>query len=244
MKRKTKKILGYDVDLLSFDNAISLVKKNLNQKVGMHIITINPEIIELAQQNHHFDKIIKNSDLVIPDGVGIKIALFLKGIKQEQIAGIEFAKEILRVCNEEVRKVAFIGAREKVLTRATSLLQNEFDNIDICYQRNGYYKPEEEDGIINDLNIVQPEFVLVAMGAPRQDFFIEKCRKLLPNTIFIGVGGSFDVWAGAVQRAPEIYRKLYCEWLYRAIKQPERFKRIYKTLPLFLFKAIIDAIKR
>ena len=84
---------------------------------------------------------------------------------------------------------------------------------------------------------------MIALGAPKQELFIAKCRKALPNTVFIGVGGSFDVWAGVVERAPEIFQILRLEWLYRTIKQPQRFKRIYKTLPLFVIKAIMEAKK-
>ena len=80
------------------------------------------------------------------------------------------------------------------------------------------------------------------MGAPKQEVFIQECKEKYPIGIYIGVGGSFDVWSGNVERAPEIYQKLGLEWLYRTISQPERFKRIYKTLPVFLFKAIIEAM--
>ena len=80
------------------------------------------------------------------------------------------------------------------------------------------------------------------MGAPKQELIIKRCKEKYPTGIFIGVGGSFDVWSGEVERAPKIYQKLGLEWLYRTISQPERFKRIYKTLPVFLFKAIIESI--
>jgi exopolysaccharide biosynthesis WecB/TagA/CpsF family protein len=84
--------------------------------------------------------------------------------------------------------------------------------------------------------------VLVALGSPKQEEFIYKIKKDMPRTLFIGVGGSFDVWSNKVERAPEFWQKAGLEWLYRTISQPERFKRIYKTLPQFLFKAIIEAI--
>ena len=80
------------------------------------------------------------------------------------------------------------------------------------------------------------------MGSPKQELFIDKCRKKQVNAIYIGVGGSFDVWSGEVERAPEIFRKTGFEWLYRTIKQPERIKRIYKTLPVFMFKVIIERV--
>ena len=84
---------------------------------------------------------------------------------------------------------------------------------------------------------------MVALGVPKQEFFIEKIKSQKNDIIAIGIGGSFDVWAGYVQRAPISWQKLGLEWLYRTIKQPERFKRIFPTLPMFLFKVIIEAIQ-
>lgn len=243
MQRKTEKVLGYDVDLMTFEDAVQVVEEKLENNEGLHIVTINPEIIEHGKKNYKFSDIIKKSKLVVPDGVGIKIALKLKGIKQEQIPGIELAKEILKSCQFMHKTVALVGAKEEVIKRTVELLESEIDGLNIVYARNGYFTETKETEIIESLTNANPNFVLVALGAPKQDFFINKCREGLPNSVFIGVGGSFDVWAGVVERAPELYRTIGCEWLYRTIKQPQRLKRIYKTLPLFLFKAIIEAIK-
>lgn len=243
MERKTEKVLGYDVDLTTFDDAISYVEKCLAEKNGLYIVTINPEIIIYANKNKDFSKLIKSADLTVPDGVGIKLALKLKGIEQEIIPGVELAHELLKSATKLNKNVALIGAKEEVLNKAVELIQSEFEGINICYHHNGYFMGRKETEIIEKLTNSQPDIVYVALGSPKQDLFIEKCKQNLPNTIFIGVGGSFDVWAGVVDRAPEFYRNICCEWLYRTIKQPERIKRIYKTLPIFLFKVIIEAIK-
>ena len=91
---------------------------------------------------------------------------------------------------------------------------------------------------MNDLKILQPRLVLCALGSPKQEEFIAKSKTMLPDSLFIGVGGSFDVWSGVVQRAPEIYQKLGLEWLYRTVKEPQRFKRIFPTLPLFVLNVL------
>lgn len=244
MERKTAKVQGFDIDLLSFNEAVNYASEKICQNQGMHIITINPEMTELAQKNENFSEILKNADMVVPDGVGIKIALKLKKINQEQVPGVDLAKELIIKCAQNGKKVALIGAKEEVIQKAVQNLRTEIGNLDIEYSHNGYFSLEEENEIINNLEKSSPSLALIALGAPKQEIFINKCRKRLPQTVFIGVGGAFDVWAGVVERAPEIYRKLYIEWLYRTIKQPERFKRIYKTLPIFLFKAIIEAIKK
>lgn len=243
MERITSKVLGYDVDLLSFDNAINLVLEKMHKSEGMQIVTINPEIIEAANKHKALNSIINNAELIIPESSGIELALKLKGIQQERIPGIDFAKELINSCAMFQYPVALIGAKEEVIQTTTRRLKSEFQGLNICYSRNGYFSNNKEDEIIQELANTNPKFVLIALGAPKQEVFITKCRKIMPNTVFIGVGGSFDVWAGVVERAPEFFQVMRAEWLYRTIKQPERIKRIYKTLPMFLFKVIIEAIK-
>ncbi len=243
MNRKTEKVLGYDVDLLSFNETVDFIMGKILKEEGIQIVTINPEIIELANKNPEYSKILRKAELVVPDGSGIKLALKLKGIEQEQIPGIDLAYELIRSCSNMNYPIALIGAKEEIINTTVKRLEAEFEGIDICYYRNGYFFSEKDEEIINALAEEEPKIVLVAMGAPRQEFFINNCRKKLSKTTFIGVGGSFDIWAGALERAPEFLRLTGLEWLYRTYKQPERIKRIYKTLPLFLFKAIIEAIK-
>ena len=243
MSRKTRKVLGYDVDLLTFDEAVKFVCSKFESSEGMQIVTINQEMIEIANQNHKFAKVLKKAELVVPDGAGIELALKLKGITQERIPGIDFAKELINSCCMWGFPIALIGAKEEVLNIAVNRLENEFQGLNICYARNGYFTESREDEIITNLVRSNPKLVLVALGAPKQELFIDRCREKLPNTVFIGVGGSFDVWAGAVDRAPEFFQIMRLEWLYRTIKQPQRLKRIYKTLPLFVIRAIMDAKK-
>ena len=117
-----------------------------------------------------------------------------------------------------------------------AIMVNEFENINIVYVQDGYFKDDER--VMNDLKILQPRLVLCALGSPKQEEFIAKSKTMLPDSLFIGVGGSFDVWSGVVQRAPEIYQKLGLEWLYRTVKEPQRFKRIFPTLPLFVLNVL------
>ncbi len=243
MERKTEKVLGYDVDLTTLSGAVDYIMGKIMNKEGMQIVTINPEIIQLASKNSTYSRILRHADFVIPDGSGIKLALKLKGIEQEQIPGIDLALEVIRSCSEMKYSIALIGAKEEILQTTAKRLKNEFRGINICYMRNGYFMPDKEEEIIYALKEAEPDFVLVAMGIPKQEIFINKCKNVINNAAFIGVGGSFDVWAGAVQRAPEFFRIMGCEWLFRTFKQPERLKRIYNTLPVFLIRAIIDSIR-
>ena len=239
MERHIAKILGYDVDLFSFDQAMDyIVKKSETQST--QTITLNPEMIELGDKNQEFSEILKNADLLIPDGFGIKLALKIHGISQERIPGIEFAGRLIDYCAKNSLPVALIGAKEETLQTACQKLKEKNDGLNIVYARNGYFKEDDERAIVDEMKSKNPKLVLVALGVPKQEIFIKKYNSEFPNTIFVGVGGSFDVWSGNVKRAPKIFRQLGCEWLWRLIKEPSRFKRMFPTLPLFLFKVIIN----
>ncbi len=243
MERKTHKVLGYNVDLLTFDEAVEVIIDKIKNNEGTQIVTINPEMIETAEQNAEFSEVLKNAELVVPDSSGIELALRLKGIKQERIPGVDISKKLIEICAELNYPIALIGSKEEVINAVREKLKSEFNKLEISYYRNGYFSIEEEDEIIKELANANPKFILIALGAPKQEMFIKKCREKLPDSVYIGVGGSFDVWAGTVSRAPELYKTFRCEWIYRTLKQPQRIKRIYKTLPMFLFKVIIEAVK-
>lgn len=241
---KREKIQGYCVDLIKFQDAVKHLADCIENNKSTHVITINPEIIEQAHKNKELSEIINNAEFIVADGMGIKLALKFKGINQERIPGVDLARELINECEKNNYNVALIGAKEEVITKTVENLKEENKNLNISYYRNGYFSNKDEDEIIRNLTNSKPQLVLVALGAPKQEFFIQKCKQNYPNAVYIGVGGSFDVWAKIVERAPEFYRKIGCEWLYRTIKQPERIKRIYKTLPVFLFKAIIESVKK
>jgi len=242
MEKNRAKILGFEVDLLSFGDALKFItEKSENQST--QTVTINPEMIALGEKNEEFKEVLQNADLVIPDGFGIKLGLKIKGISQERIPGIEFAKKLIWYCSENGLPTALIGAKEETLQEASDNLLKEFPKLNIAYKRNGYFKTEDEEQIIKELKEISPKLVLVALGIPKQEIFIKNIKSEFNRTIFIGVGGSFDVWSGKVKRAPLFFRKIGCEWLWRLIKEPSRFNRMFPTLPLFLFKVIIEKIK-
>lgn len=242
MTNKRKKILGYEIDLLNFSEALDFAQNHIEEKLGMQVVTINPEMIEQGKNIPEMDEILKSADLVIPDGIGIKIALKLNGINQERIAGIEFAHKIIEKCAKNGYTLALLGAKEEVLQRTKENLEKEFPGLKIVYSRNGYFNKDEEELIKQDIQKSAPQVLLTALGAPKQEIFNREMKELSPQTLFIGIGGSFDVWSGNVQRAPEIWQKTGLEWLYRTLKEPQRFKRIFPTLPLFVIKVIMEII--
>ena len=242
MERTTAKLLGFNIDTFeqtnALESAVDYAKSLIESKNGGQIVTINPEMIEFGLKNPYYAEILKNANLVIPDGVGVKIALKIKGINTQRIAGIEFSHKLIEECAKNNFSVAFVGAKPHIIEKATQVLKSEFNNLNIVYTQDGYF--DNVNDVYWGLGEKNPQLVLVALGAPKQEEFIQNYRKDHPETVMIGVGGSFDVWSGEVERAPKIYQDLGLEWLYRTVKQPERFKRIFPNLPIFLLRVLFS----
>ena len=235
-------VLNCPIDLYNADEALNQVREALSEKRNLHVITINPEMIMNAQKNKSFFDIVNNSDMNIIDSVGVKIALKFQGINQNQIRGVDFARLLIREAARNNLKVAFIGAKEEVIKKTCENFLKKYPSLNIVYSRNGYFNNDDE--IIEEIKQKAPDIVLVGLGSPRQEEFIVKLKKELQGATMVGVGGAFDVFSGIVKESPKIYQKLGLEWLYRTILQPERFKRIFPVLPLFLIKCIIDTIAK
>ncbi len=226
---KRANLLGFDIDTYCFDDAVLFAKSLTGQ-----VVTINPEMIDYASKNPKFKEIISQAELVIPDGIGIQIGLCIKGYKVRRIPGIEFAKRILKETSGS--PVAFVGAKPNIAEKAVINLSKEIPKLNPVIVQDGYFSDTET--IYQSLLSKRPRIVLVALGSPKQEEFIYNLKKDMPYALFIGIGGSFDVWSGEVKRAPEFFQKLGLEWLYRTIKEPKRLKRIFPVLPLFVLKVL------
>lgn len=235
MNRDLVKILGYEVDSFTFEEAVEYAFLNSGQ-----IVTINPEMITYAQKDTQFSEVIKSADLIVPDGIGVEIGLKILGKNVRRIPGIELGKALIQKFSEEGKHVAMIGAKPEVIDLAVKNLKAEIENLNIVYSCDGYFTDDQQ--IINSVVKAEPDLILVALGSPKQEFFISRLKNLLPNATMIGLGGSFDVWAGVVERAPKVWQKLGLEWLYRTINDPKRFKRIFPTLPLFILKVLKERL--
>ena len=231
------KLLGLKIDDFSFEDAVQKALELLKEDKVSQVVTINPEMFSQAKKDSGFKKIVEEAEMVVPDGVGVKLALKLKGQNVQRIAGIDFAKRLLEESSKNGISVGIVGAKEEIITKAVKELQTSIEGLNIVYYHNGYFSDDNE--IYNGLKETSPRLILVAMGSPRQEEFIYNAKQVLNPALMVGIGGSLDVWSGMVKRAPEIYQKLGLEWLYRTVSQPERFKRIFPTLPLFLIKALM-----
>ena len=229
-------LLGFNVDTYRFEEAIACAKSLIDGNKVSQIITINPEMFECANKDNEFALILKDAEMVIPDGVGVYAALKICGYKAERIPGIDFALSLLKetACNDI--PVAIIGSKSDVIESAIQNLKKQISGLNIVYYHDGYFNDDNE--IYSELLKATPKLVLVAMGSPKQEKFIYNAKKILKPCVMAGIGGSLDVWSGKVKRAPKIFRVVGLEWLYRICTQPSRIKRVLPTLPKFILRVL------
>ena len=229
-------LLGFNIDDFTFDEAIVKAKAYIDGDKVSQVVTINPEMFQTAEKDAGFANIVREAEMVIPDGVGVKIALKLTGKNASRIPGIDFAYRLLEEASISGIPVAIIGAKEEVIQKAVENLNKKISGLNIVYWHNGYFSDNSE--IYSELKAKSPKLILVALGSPKQEQFIYEAKKILNPALMVGIGGSLDVWSGTVKRAPKIFQVLGIEWLYRTLSQPSRFKRIFPALPLFLIKVL------
>lgn len=221
--------------------ALEIIESAWRDGKAMHIVTLNAEMVVAAQQNSELDRIIRHAHLIIADGAGIVWAMRLQGVYVDRLPGIELASVALARAACAGRPVALIGAEKSVLTRLKKCLPEQYPGLEIVAVQHGYFSSVEEERIVAELSSHKPELVLVALGMPKQEYFIDRWqRAAFPKAVMMGVGGSFDVWAGVSKRAPEKMQQLHLEWLYRLITEPWRWRRICCALPSFALKVILD----
>ena len=230
-------LFGLPIDITTIDEARDYL---LSADKPMQVVTINPEMISKAYKDDDLSSLLKSADMVVPDGVGVVMALKMTGVKTSRIPGIELAYSLLKEAEKSGLKVAFVGADEDTVQKAKSELLKTMPNLNFVYVRNGYFDKDEENVIMQELEKLQPDLLFAGLGFPKQEIFLKNFKNISKKAIMIGVGGSFDVWAKKLKRAPKLFQKLNLEWFYRLLCQPSRFKRIFPAIPLFLLKVPLE----
>ena len=241
-----KRVLNQPIDTFTLDEVAFFAKMALSNPKQLKIVTLNPEMIVNAMRNIELQAAINNANLIVPDGTGIVWAfktLNKNEQKIERVPGIELAEKILESANELKKRIAIFGSTKITLEKAATIIQNKYPNITIVKAIDGYQGTEKDSQIAEEIAGENPDLVLVALGSPRQEIWINKHCQMFPKSILIGIGGSLDVWSGKVKRAPKWFRDNHLEWFFRALSQPKRTTRILKSLPKFVWMVIILSLR-
>ncbi len=235
----TFSVLGLPVHLTA--DYPSLLLERLQQGIGAHVVTLNSEMTIQAERNPSLAKVIKDAELVIPDGAGVVLYLqWLLRQKVQRIPGIELAEALLQEVGQKQTsaKVFFYGGATGVAVSSAEYWISQIPTLQIAGTYSGYHSVEQEEQLRQTLTQLQPEVIFVGLGVPRQELWIAQNRHLCPQAIWIGVGGSFDIWSGIKTRAPRWLANNNLEWLYRLYQEPWRWRRML-ALPEFAIKAFV-----
>jgi len=231
---QTTDVLGLPIHLSS--DYPSWIVRRSSENLGTHIVTLNSEMAMLGQENKKISQIITQAELVIPDGSGVVLYLMLRGFKQKRVPGIELAQELIEKLAPK-GPIAFYGGEPGVAEAAAKVWRDKIPDISILVSH-GYLDQQQQEQWCQTLSKDQPSLVLVGLGIPRQEVWIAEHRQLSPKSVWIGVGGSFDIWSGSKKRAPRLLRDNNLEWLYRLYQEPWRWRRML-VLPAFLLRCFL-----
>lgn len=235
---KPYSVLGLPIHLI--DDYTLWLKSRLQEGIGTHVVTLNAEMSMLAETHPTLAAIIHQADLVIPDGAGVVLYLQMHGKKVNRCPGIELAESLLHTAQPKAPRprVFFYGGAPGVAATAAQAWQEKLPDLNIVGVQHGFIQAAEAEQLQQTLKDIQPQLIFVGLGVPRQELWIAENRALCPQATWIGVGGSFDIWAGIKSRAPGWLANNHLEWLYRLYQEPWRWRRML-ALPVFARKAIV-----
>lgn len=236
--RDTIKILGVPIDNVTLDD-VAVITKNLieeSNKTCKMIFAPNVEFIMTAQKDKMFFDILQASGLSTPDSIGIMIGAKLQKKKfKQRIPGQAYFRKIIETGEKEGWTFYLLGGSQDVIEKTKKNIENLYPKVKIVGYHNGYLDENTEKEVINEINMLKPNVLFVAMGAPKQEKWIYNHKDVLKVDVATGQGGTFDYEAGRIKRAPVFIQKIGIEWLWRLMKEPKRIIRM-RVLPVYLLK--------
>lgn len=236
MQTVRKEIMGVSFDDVTLEEAVAAGEKLAAGPGFSYVVTPNPEIVNMARQAEDYGNILNGAGLVLPDGIGVVHAAKILGTPLKgRVPGIDFASGLVARLAETGGKLFLLGAKPGVAEQAAQKLEAAHPGLRVCGTHDGYF--QEDAPVVEAIRAAGADAVFVCLGAPKQEYWMVEHGPRTGAAFLIGLGGSLDVFAGTVKRAPEAWQKLGLEWLYRLLKQPSRIGRMAK-LPLFLVSAV------
>jgi N-acetylglucosaminyldiphosphoundecaprenol N-acetyl-beta-D-mannosaminyltransferase len=222
------KICDIPVDVLTMQQTIALINDAIVEKRPIHHVVINAAKVVNAQKDQALKESIVNCDIINADGQAIVwAARLLNRPLPERVAGIDLMGELVKLAAEKKYRIFFLGAKEEIVKKVVDTYTNTFGKDIIAGYRNGYFGKEDEANVARQIADSGAHILFVAMSSPKKEIFLNTYKELIKTPFIMGVGGSFDVVAGFVKRAPVWMQKTGLEWFYRVIQEPGRMWKRY-----------------
>lgn len=234
------RILDVPVSCISHADVEARVHAAISGAEGLRILAVNPEKIIRARRDAELSACLEDAELLIPDGIGVVVALrWLCGVRVARLAGADLMIDLCAQAEERGYPIFLLGASEQVSSAAQVELLRRFPQLQVAGRLNGFNGLSDEATVIRRIRESGARILFVALGSPQQEKWIARNWTKLEPIVIQGVGGTLDVLAGTVKRAPESWRALGLEWLYRLLSQPSRIRR-QSALPIFLFRVLVS----
>lgn len=234
-------VLGVGFDDMTVEQAVAEGVRLLNTPGAHYAVTPNPEIVEVCREDADAREAVNGADLVLADGIGVIYGAKMLGTPLKgRVTGIGFAQGLMTWMARTGKRLYLLGAKPGVAELAAANLKAQHPGLLVCGTHDGYFS---EDGpVVEDIRAHAADVVFVCLGAPKQELWMVKHGPASGARLMVGLGGSLDVFAGIVERAPEGFQRLGLEWLFRLMKEPSRIGRMSK-LPLVLVDALGERVR-
>ncbi|MGE5370516.1 MAG: WecB/TagA/CpsF family glycosyltransferase [Solirubrobacterales bacterium] len=231
-------VLGCAVDVVDQEQALAVIRHAIRQRETCQVVSANAEMIDAAQSDSGLRKVFSEAGLVTPDGIGAVWALRRQGYPvSKRVTGVDLTAVLTEIAAREGWRIFVLGSRPEVLEDLRAIWSRTLPGLQLAGMQHGYFSELELPGILESIRSSQADILLVALGSPRQEFFLRDHLAWLGIPVGMGIGGTLDVLSGRAERAPAFWRRFGLEWLYRLIKEPSRFKR-QLALPRFASRVL------
>ncbi len=235
-------LLGFSFFVQGYDSLVTQINSFIDSKKNCFIITPTTEILYASYKDEHMTKVLSEADILLPDSITlVKLGQLLKRDFPSRLTGID---TIYKLGNNPDRKykVFYLGAKQESVEKAVKMTEKKLPSFDVVGYRNGYFDAFEDNAIIEQINASGADILFVGIGFPKQESFVHQYKNQIEVPIKVTVGGSFDVIAGLLKRAPKWMQKLGLEWLFRLIQEPSRITRM-SLIPIELFQLYVAEIR-
>lgn len=232
-------LFGVPIDNLTLGETLDRIEEMIRNGATHQHVVVNVDKIVKLQADPQLRKAILSCDLVNADGQPVVWASrILQQPIKERVAGVDLFGSLVERCAQRGYRPYFLGAQQEVVERAVSVLKAKHPNLQVAGWRNGYWKPDEERRVVDDIRRTKPEILFVAMSSPKKELFLAAWKEELNVPFVMGVGGTFDVVAGRVRRAPRWMQEWGFEWLFRLAQEPRRMWRRYLVEDMAFFRLV------
>ncbi|HTS18621.1 MAG TPA: WecB/TagA/CpsF family glycosyltransferase [Verrucomicrobiae bacterium] len=232
-------LFGIPIDNLNMTEVLDRIEAMVKDGgIHQHVV-VNVDKLVKMDTNPSLRQTVLDCDLITVDGQPVIWASRLFGCPiKERVTGVDLFDALMGRCAERGLHPYLLGARQEIVSKAVDVLKARYPRLEFAGWRNGYWKPEEEAGVVDEIKRVKPDVLCMAVGSPKQELFLGKWKKEMAVPFVMGVGGSFDVTAGVLKRAPKWVQRVGMEWLYRLAQEPRRLWRRYLRDDMGFFRLV------